>query len=206
MMMAMSYRPPPPAIRVVLAHGASGTAASMRPYVEGLRARGVDAHAIDIPKRKAEDAVPAYLAAIAALPPAAPGARLVIGGHSYGGRVASLLAADAGAGSGIATVARTLPALAGLICFSYPLHRPGVPELGLRTEHWTRIAVPTLILEGEADPFARLELLRAAMPLLARGRLVTFARQGHGLTRVLDAALDAVVAWFGATVVDRPGD
>ena len=162
----------------------------MRPYVEGLRARGVDAHAIDLPKRKAEDAVPAYLAAIAALPAAPSGQRLVIGGHSYGGRVASLLAADAG------TAAGSLPALAGLLCFSYPLHRPGAAHLGLRTEHWPRLTVPTLILEGEADPFARLELLRGAMPLLAQGRLVTFERQGHGLQRVLDAALEAAVAWL----------
>jgi predicted alpha/beta-hydrolase family hydrolase len=182
---------PPPPIRVVLAHGASGSAASMRPHVEGLRARGVDAHAIDLPKRRAEDAVPAYRAAIAALPPAPAEAatRLVIGGHSYGGRVASLLAADADANG------PPLP-LAGLLCFSYPLHRPGAPGLGLRTDHWPRIAVPTLILEGESDPFARLDLLRAAMPLLRSGRLVTFARQGHGLLPVLDAALDVVVAWL----------
>jgi hypothetical protein len=198
MIVEMTVAPPSPSVRVVLAHGASGTAASMRPYVEGLLARGVDAHAIDLPKRKAEDAVPAYLAAVAALPQVPPGARLVIGGHSYGGRVASLLAAGAD------TAADTPPALAGLVCFSYPLHRPGAPQLGLRTDHWPRIAVPTLILEGEADPFARLDLLRAAMPLLTRGHLVTFARQGHGLLRVLDEALDAAAAWLGAAIVDRP--
>ena len=67
-----------------------------------------------------------------------------------------------------------LPPIAGLVCFSYPLHLPGRPEKGLRTEHWPAIAVPTLILEGESDPFARIELLRAAMPLLAQGRLVTW--------------------------------
>jgi predicted alpha/beta-hydrolase family hydrolase len=178
----------PPGVRIVLAHGASGTSASMRPHVEGLRARGVEAFAIDLPKRKAEDAVPAYLAA---LPPASAGTRLVIGGHSYGGRVASLLAADGGTG----------PAIAGLVCFSYPLHLPGAPQRGLRTEHWPRIVVPTLILEGEADPFARIELLRGAMPLLRRGQLVTFPRQGHGLLGVLDAALDATMTWL--KVLDR---
>jgi hypothetical protein len=178
--------------RVVLAHGASGTAASMRPYVEGLRARGLEAYALDLPKRKAEEAVPAYLAAIAALPPAPSGTRLVIGGHSYGGRVASLLAAGVGA-------AASPPVLAGLLCFSYPLHRPGAAHLGLRTEHWPSITVPTLILEGEADPFAQVDLLRGAMPLLSRGRLVTFPRQGHGLLRVLEAALDAAVEWLASS-------
>ncbi|MGH2407802.1 MAG: alpha/beta fold hydrolase, partial [Candidatus Limnocylindrales bacterium] len=178
-------------VRVVLAHGASGTSASMRPHVDGLRDRGVDAHAIDLPKRKAEEAVPAYRVALEALPAAAPGTRLVIGGHSYGGRVASLLAAAGGVEGGPGS-----QALAGLVCLSYPLHRPGAAHLGLRTEHWPRIAVPTLILEGDADPFARIELLRAAMTLLSRGRLVEFPRQGHGLVRVLDEALDATVAWL----------
>src|SRR3990172_7763868 len=93
--------------------------------------------------------------------------------------------------------------LAGLVCLSYPLHRPGAPDDGLRTEHWPRIAVPTLILEGEADPFARIDLLRAAMPLLPRGHLVTFPRLAHGLLPVLDEALDALVEWLGGAIVDR---
>jgi hypothetical protein len=177
-------------VRIVLAHGASGTAVSMRPHVEGLRARGVDAHAIDLPKRRAEDAVPAYLAALAALPTMPPDRRLVVGGHSYGGRVASLLIA------GATVPDDALPPVAGLVCFSYPLHLPGRPEKGLRTEHWPAIAVPTLILEGESDPFARIELLRGAIPLLADGTLVTWPRLGHGLAPVLDEALDAVVAWL----------
>jgi hypothetical protein len=46
-------------LRIYLGHGASGTAASMKPWVEGLRDRGYDAHALDLPKRKAEDAVAA---------------------------------------------------------------------------------------------------------------------------------------------------
>jgi predicted alpha/beta-hydrolase family hydrolase len=162
----------------------------MRPHVDGLLARGVDAHAIDLPKRRAEDAVPAYLAALAVLPPMPRGRRLVVGGHSYGGRVASLLVAGVNVSEGAG------PPVAGLVCFSYPLHLPGQPEKGLRTEHWPTIQVPTLILEGESDPFARIELLRAAMPLLAVGRLVTWPRLGHGLGPVLDQALDAVVAWL----------
>jgi len=164
----------------------------MSAHVEGLRARGVDAYAIDLPKRKAEDAVPAYVAAIAALPPMMWGARLVVGGHSYGGRVASLLAA------GVNAPAASRPEIAGVVCFSYPLHLPGRPEKGLRTEHWPAIDQPVLILEGESDPFARIELLRGAMPLLARGSLVTWPRLGHGLGPVLDQALDAVMAWLDA--------
>src|SRR5438874_709028 len=51
-----------PRVRVYLGHGASGSAATMEPFAAGLRARGVDAVAIDLPKRRAEDAVPRLLA------------------------------------------------------------------------------------------------------------------------------------------------
>ena len=182
-------------VRVVLAHGASGTSASMRPHVEGLRARSVDAQAIDLPKRRAEDAVPAYSAALAALPPIVPGDRLVIGGHSYGGRVASLLAAAIDVPEG------PVSEPAGLVCLSYPLHLPGHPERGLRDEHWPSIRVPTLILAGESDPFARVGLLRDAMSGLADGRLITWPGLGHGLGPVLDQALDALVGWLDEVVL-----
>jgi uncharacterized protein len=162
----------------------------MLPYVEGLRARGIDAHAIDLPKRTAEAAVPAYVAALATLPTLPPERGLIVGGQSYGGRVASLLVAGVNVPEGALA-----PAL-GLVCFSYPLHLPGRPERGLRTEHWPAIRIPTLILEGESDPFARIELLRGAMPLLVHGRLVTYPGLGHGLVPVLDRALDALVAWL----------
>lgn len=157
-------------IRVYLGHGASGTAATMRPFVDGLRARGVDAVAIDLPKRKAEDAVPALLKV------APPGPRVVVGGHSYGGRVASLAAAA--------------HSYRGLICFSYPLHRPGHPDGTTRVAHWPAIACPVLLLSGESDPFARVDLLRAATPRLRNGELVTWPRLGHTLKPVLDQALD----------------
>ena len=48
--------------KVLLGHGASGDAASMAPFVEGLRRRGLAADAVDLPKRKAEDAVPVWRA------------------------------------------------------------------------------------------------------------------------------------------------
>ncbi|HET7677718.1 MAG TPA: alpha/beta family hydrolase [Candidatus Limnocylindrales bacterium] len=174
--------------RVVLAHGASGTSAQMQPHVAGLRERGFDAQAIDLPKRRAEDAVPAYVAALAALPPPPagdPAARPVIGGHSYGGRVASLLAAtDPGA-------------CRGLLLFSYPLHRPGGAETWpARSSHFGRIGCPVLLLSGEADPFARIDLLREAVGLLAEGRLISWPRLGHGLGPVLDEALDAAAEWL----------
>jgi len=159
---------------IYLGHGASGNAASMAPFVEGLRRRGVTADAVDLPKRRAEDAVPAWRAAVP------DGAGSVAGGHSYGGRVASLATA-AGAG------------YAGLVLFSYPLHPPGKPErTEARVAHWPSIDCPVLLLSGEADPFARIELLRVTVGLLPRAELVTYPRLGHTLRPVLDDVLDRV--------------
>jgi predicted alpha/beta-hydrolase family hydrolase len=148
----------------------------MEPFVAGLRARGVDAIAIDLPRRKAEDAVPALLAI------APPGPDVVIGGHSYGGRVASLAAAAHG--------------YRGLVCFSYPLHRPGHPDGSTRVAHWPVIACPALLLSGESDPFARIDLLRAAMPKLVHGELVNYPRLGHTLKPVLEDVLDRTAAFI----------
>ena len=167
-------------IRVFLGHGASGTAASMAPWVVGLADRGFEAHALDLPRRKAEDAVGAFEAQV----PKGPG--VVVGGHSYGGRVASLSAAGAPVGR-----------YAGLVCLSYPLHRPGAPETAAaRSAHWPLIRIPALLLSGTSDPFARIDLLEAAMPALGAGILVTWPRLGHALRPVLDQALDRIAAFL----------
>lgn len=166
---------------VILGHGASGNAASMAPWVDGLRQHGVAARAIDLPRRRAEDAVPAFLAAVGGEPD------VVIGGHSFGGRVASLTAARLlGEGRSVA----------GLLLLSYPLHAPGRPEAWReRTAHWPAITCPVLLLVGEADPFARLPLLREAVERLPDARLVTYPRVGHGLLGVLDQALPVAAAF-----------
>ena len=173
-------------VRIYLGHGASGNAASMKPWVDGLRARGHDAHALDLPKRKAEDAIAAFEAQV----PDEPG--IVVGGHSFGGRVASLSAAGVGRGEG--EPARRYGAL---VCLSYPLHRPGAPETaGARTAHWPRIDIPALLLSGTSDPFARIDLLEASMALLPRGRLELWPKVGHGLLPVREAALERIAAFL----------
>ena len=168
-------------LRLFLGHGASGTSASMKPFVDGLIARGVDARAIDLPKRRAEDAVPAFHLVV----PSEPG--VAVGGHSYGGRVASLAAAEPDS-----------PFVA-LVLFSYPLHPPGAPErTDARIAHWPSIRCPVLLLSGESDPFAKIDLLRAAVPRLANAELVTYPRLGHTLKPVMPDVLDRVAAFLGA--------
>jgi len=67
-------------------------------------------------------------------------ARLVIGGKSLGGRIASMVADQAG--------------VAGLVCLGYPFHPPGNP-LRTRTKHLEKLQTPALILQGERDSFGR---------------------------------------------------
>jgi predicted alpha/beta-hydrolase family hydrolase len=158
--------------RVLLGHGASGNAASMRPHVEGLRRRGIEAAAVELPRGTAERAIPAYQRQMGD-----DDARTVIGGHSFGGRVASMIATERG--------------VAGLVLLSYPLHRPGATG-ELRVEHWPRIRCPVLLLSGESDPFARVDLLRAQVATQRGWTLHTYPGVQHGLLAVLDDALDRV--------------
>ena len=66
------------------------------------------------------------------------GERLVIGGKSMGGRIASMVADEIHA--------------RGLICLGYPFHPPGRPEK-LRTKHLETLETPALILQGTRDAF-----------------------------------------------------
>jgi hypothetical protein len=168
-----------PGLRVHLAAGASGSEDSMRPWLGGLAARGFVARYVPLPRGAADRAVPAYRAVAVASGP------VVIGGQSFGGRVASLVAAEV--------------EVRGLVLLCYPLHPPGRPEqASARTAHWPTIRCPVLLLSGESDPFARIELLRAAIERLADATLVTYPAIGHSLNRVRDDALERIGGWLAA--------
>ena len=95
--------------------------------------------------------------------------RVFLGGHSYGGRQASMLAADD------ADVA------AALLLLSYPLHPPRRPTQ-LRTAHFHRLRVPSLFVTGTSDEFASVEEITAALALIpARTRLLAIKGAGHSL-------------------------
>jgi len=87
------------------------------------------------PPPKAETLIPEYRAAIAGL--GAKG-KLIIGGKSMGGRIASMIADETQAD--------------GLLCIGYPFHPVGKPEQ-LRTAHLKELRKPTLIAQGTRDPF-----------------------------------------------------
>jgi predicted alpha/beta-hydrolase family hydrolase len=173
-------------VHIYIGHGASGTSASMKLHVDGLRKRGIDATAIDLPKRKAEEAVPVFRRIVP------DGPSVAVGGQSYGGRVASLAAAEPDT------------EYVALVLFSYPLHPPGKPEdWKRRTSHWPAIRCPVLLLSGEADPFARIALLRRAVRQLRDAELVTYPNLGHTLKPVLADALDRTAVFIAAVAHTR---
>ncbi|MCG8692057.1 MAG: dienelactone hydrolase family protein [Minwuiales bacterium] len=137
-------------LTVILAHGAGAPMDSpfMARFAALLGNSGYRVARFEFPymaRRRAEggrrppDRQPILLeswrAAVSALD---GGDKVAIGGKSMGGRMASMIADEAGA--------------RGLVCIGYPFHPPGKPE-SLRTAHLTTLKTPTLILQGERDPF-----------------------------------------------------
>jgi predicted alpha/beta-hydrolase family hydrolase len=108
---------------------------------------------------------------------------VVAGGHSYGGRMTSMVVADETA------------KVDALTLFSYPLHPPGKPERA-RTEHLPRISVPTVFTHGTADPFGSIEELRdAAMLIPVTTEIVEITGARHDLgSKSLDVPALAVDA------------
>jgi predicted alpha/beta-hydrolase family hydrolase len=94
---------------------------------------------------------------------------LYLGGHSYGGRMASMLAAED-------------PAIAaGLLLLSYPLHPPEKPEQ-LRTAHFAALRTPVFFVHGSRDPFATSGEVGSAQKLIsAATRVFEIENAGHDL-------------------------
>jgi hypothetical protein len=96
---------------------------------------------------------------------------IVLGGHSYGGRQASMLAAE------------TPDIAAALLLLSYPLHPPAKPEQ-LRTAHFPSLRTPAIFVSGDQDPFGSLdEMAQAIAAIPAPTRLIPVAGAGHDLKR-----------------------
>jgi uncharacterized protein len=95
--------------------------------------------------------------------------RIFLGGHSYGGRQGSMLAAEQ-------------PQLvAGLLLLSYPLHPPRKPA-ELRTAHFPQLKTPSLFVHGGRDPFGSHDEMKAALALIpAQTLLLEIEGAGHEL-------------------------
>ena len=167
----------------VLTHGAGGNcrAPLLVAAAEAFSAAGLAVLRCDLPFRQRRSSGPPSPAgaaadraglreAVAAMRGIVPG-RIFLGGQSYGGRQATLLAADE-------------PNLvSALLLFSYPLHPPGKPDR-LRTEHFPRLRVPALFVQGTVDPFGSIAELNAAILLIpAATHLLPIDGAGHDLRR-----------------------
>lgn len=182
---------------VVLAHGAGSNcdAPILRVMAEAFAESGWTALRCDLPFRQARRAgapFPAGAAqdreglrnAVAAMRQIVPG-RVFLGGHSYGGRQASMLAASDPA---------VTPAL---LLLSYPLHPPRRPEQ-LRTAHFPDLRTPALFVHGVRDPFGSREEMEAALALIpAQTSLIMVAKAGHEL---ISKDPQAAVDWARQTV------
>jgi predicted alpha/beta-hydrolase family hydrolase len=167
----------------------------------GLADRGVGAATFDFPYMAARRGAPdkpavleaAWREAIGQTPTIFPGLPLFIGGKSMGGRIASHVASQEGAG------------LAGLVFLGYPLHPPGKPQ-GRRDAHLPAITVPMLFVQGSRDAFGTSDEIQDLLPRLRHATLHvveggdhSFKVSGRGAPKpdaVLAGVLDAVVAWM----------
>lgn len=116
---------------------------------------------------------------------------VIAGGHSYGGRMTSMVIADKAVAVDVLTL------------FSYPLHPPGKPERA-RTEHLGRISAPTVFTHGTADPFGTIDELRPAAALIpASTEIVEITGARHDLgSKSLDVpalAVEAALRLLGAS-------
>ena len=208
------YRASDPVARVtfVLAHGAGAghDSSFLVAFASALSARGIDVCTFNFPYidrgRRLPDSRDVLESCLRAAVSTAlnedalRGNRLVIGGKSMGGRMASYLAADA------AVVEATK--LRGLVCLGYPLHPPGKPQQ-LRASHLRDLRVPTLIVQGTRDTFGAPDELRphlegASVPVtvheVAGGdhSFTVRKKDGGDPARTTADIEDTVVRWISA--------
>ncbi len=146
---------------IVLTHGAGGNCQSplLVAVALGFASAGFHVLRFDLPFRQRRPFGPpvpgqaaedrnGLVAALTCLRSIVSG-RILLGGHSYGGRQASMLASHE-------------PSISeGLVLLSYPLHPPKKPDQ-LRTAHFEQIKTPCLFVHGTKDPFGSIEEIREA--------------------------------------------
>jgi predicted alpha/beta-hydrolase family hydrolase len=168
---------------LVLTHGAGGNCQSplLTAIADAFASLGLTVLRCNLPFRQERPNGPPFPAqaeadrnglkqAIIELQRIVPG-RIFLGGHSYGGRQASILASEQ-------------PGLVDrLLLLSYPLHPPKKPEQ-LRTAHFSKLQTPALFVHGSKDPFGSIDEIRAALELIPAATSVSIIEKaGHDLNR-----------------------
>lgn len=202
-------------VTLILGHGAGANQLSpfLQLFGKGLAARGVDVLTFNFvymeqgrrvpdPKAKLESCYRAVIEA-AAKHKKLKENRLVIGGKSMGGRIASQVAATEN--SEVPDAAATAP-IAGLVFLGYPLHPPGKPEQ-LRDAHLANIGAPMLFVQGSRDAFGSAEELRSVIKRLhLPAELYAIEGGDHSLKvskssgtpqqQVYESTMDEIVRWL----------
>ena len=173
-----------PRAALALGHGAGGGVGSrdLVTATDVARSEGVSVALVEQPYRVAGRRSPAPAHQLDAawtavvehlLGDELAGLPLITGGRSLGARVACRTAAGVGA--------------VGVLCFAFPVHPPGRPEKS-RLDELDGVVVPTLVVQGERDPFG--------MPPDAPGRTVARVAGDHSLRTDLEAVAAAVRVWL----------
>jgi predicted alpha/beta-hydrolase family hydrolase len=192
---------------LVLAHGAG--AGQRHPFMAAmaanLAARGVDVVTFDFEYmdqgRKVPDKAPVLEASFGRVIDWAvahddfSSHRLLIGGKSMGGRMATHLAA-----AGFVARAGAGPALSGVVALGYPLHPPGKPQQ-LRSAHLASIRVPWLIVQGSRDTFGTPDELRPVMAGMSAAVTLHVVEGGDHSFAVSRTPRDTVLASVADTIV-----
>jgi predicted alpha/beta-hydrolase family hydrolase len=189
--------PSPQEVSVILAHGAGGNMHSdfLSFFQERIAAAGYRCIKFNFfyteAGRKAPDPQPLLLACYEKAMEATPGDRMVIGGKSMGGRMASYIA--------------DRKRVAALLFLGYPLHPPGKTEQ-LRDEHLYSVRKPMFFASGTKDPFARLDLLHKTIKKIGRFATAHYVEGGgHSFevpkkigdpTQIREEVAMAVVRWL----------
>ncbi len=189
---------------LILTHGAGANCQSplLRKLADEFCEHGMTVLRCDLPFRQARPHGPPMRGsaekdqeglrrAVELLRPRVRG-RIFLGGHSYGGRQATIL------------VAAEPDLVDGLLLLSYPLHPPKQPEK-MRTAHFPQLRTPSLFVSGTRDGFGTTEELAAALKSIpARTELLSIASAGHELLtnrnqqELSDQIVKAFTAMFGA--------
>jgi predicted alpha/beta-hydrolase family hydrolase len=174
---------------LVLGHGAGGgvTARDLVAVTNAARAQGITVALVEQPYRVAGRRSPAPARQLDAAWTAViehlradelRGLPLLTGGRSSGARVACRTAASTGA--------------VGVLCLAFPLRPPGRPNAPSRLDELDAVTVPTLVVQGERDPFG--------IPPTAARRTVVQVAGDHSLRTDLQAISAAVEAWLPTVV------
>jgi predicted alpha/beta-hydrolase family hydrolase len=168
---------------VTLTHGAGGNCqtALMTALADAFVADGFHVLRFNLPFRRKRHSGPPFgadaardragIASAAAHLTSIVHGPIIVAGHSYGGRQASIAAAEGSL------------ACARLVLFSYPLHPPRKPE-ELRTSHFPNLQTPSLFVHGTADPFGTIEEMREALTVIpAPAVLSVIEGAGHDLKK-----------------------